>query len=457
MALYLAGAPSGDDLHESSVAFLAGFLCCRLLLLGGFKGGAFPSTEEGQMVMTSRGKAVLYAGFLFSLAIAVISSVPIIFPASLTLSGSIVPEIPQAGPDRFETGVWSVPLIVTNAVVFGLAFLHFRGKIPGITIFFVRLFNFEISKKAAFVVLAVILGAYISLSIGELSTEEKWEDYENLKKTLDAWTPDSVSYGYEPHVTYALTVASMRIFGNYAVFPFMASILLVILTYLFTVQLTQKRFAGVVSSVVLLQSNIFLSYDTSVAYTNFWALFYVASLYLARRKWFLSPISFVLSIPAKALTAMFAPMSVYYYLQTDTARSNKIIMAGAVVAVVIAAAILVSAAGLPAGDARGEAFNTSEFWMGFSSFANQLRWDGIVLLFLIPLIVLLFISSMRGVKHANAIMVIIAGMLFIPPLLTGFSTQTNQPYRFVPLVVFFAIGVGVLLSRIPTPREQKSK
>ena len=34
-------------------------------------------------------------------------------------------------------------------------------------------------------------------------------------------------------------------------------------------------------------------------------------------------------------------------------------------------------------------------------------------------------------------MVLISGMLLIAPILTGF---TNQPYRFVPLVVFFAIG-----------------
>ncbi len=401
-------------------------------------------------------KVVLYAGFLFSLVIALTSSIPIVFPALLTLSEGIVPQIPQAGPDRFEIGVWSVPLIITNIVVLGLAFLHFKGRIPRMTSFFARLFSFEISKKAALAVLIIILGTYIISSAGELSEEEKWEDYENLKRTLDVWTPESVSYGYEPHVTYALTVASMRAFGNYAVLPFMASILLVILTYLFTVQLTQKRFAGVVSSVILLQSNVFLSYDTSATYTNFWALLYVASLYLAKRKWFLSPAAFVLSIPAKALTAMFAPMSVYYYLQADIARSSKVIIAGVVTAVVIAGAFLVSA-GLPAGGTEGEVFDASEFWMGFSSFANQLRWDGIVLLFLIPLVVGLFISSMHGVRHANTIMVIIAGMLFVAPLLTGFSTQTNQPYRFVPLVVFFAIGVGVLLSRVPTPGEQRSR
>ncbi len=87
--------------------------------------------------------------------------------------------------------------------------------------------------------------------------------------------------------------------------------------------------------------------------------------------------------------------------------------------------------------------------MGFTSFATQLRFDGLVMLFMIPLIVGLFIVSKNGVKHGESIMVLIAGMLLIAPILTGFTNQTNQPYRFVPLVAFFAIGVGVLLSKRP--------
>jgi len=44
-------------------------------------------------------------------------------------------------------------------------------------------------------------------------------------------------------------------------------------------------------------------------------------------------------------------------------------------------------------------------------------------------------------------MVMMGGMLLIAPFLTGFSDQTNQPYRFVPFVTFFAVGVGILLSK----------
>ena len=143
-------------------------------------------------------------------------------------------------------------------------------------------------------------------------------------------------------------------------------------------------------------------------------------------------------------------MSVYYYLRADIPKTHKMVVCCATVAVVAVAAaaaltsLPVDVAGPDAG--IGEEFDAVEFWMGFSSFANQLRFDGIVLMFSIPLIVGLFVASRHGVRHADSIMVMIAGMLLVAPILTGFSTQTNQPYRFVPLVVFFSIGVGVLLS-----------
>jgi hypothetical protein len=102
------------------------------------------------------------------------------------------------------------------------------------------------------------------------------------------------------------------------------------------------------------------------------------------------------------------------------------------------------------GGATQESFDAKEFWMGFTSFSYQLRSDGLVLLFMIPLVSGLFILSKRGIKHGESIMVLISGMMLIVPILTGFTNQTNQPYRFMPLIVFFAIGVGILLSKRET-------
>jgi hypothetical protein len=175
-------------------------------------------------------------------------------------------------------------------------------------------------------------------------------------------------------------------------------------------------------------------------------LFYLLSLYLVYRFWFLSPVSYVLSIASKALTAVFLPMSIYFILRSDIPRRQKLITAGITAGIILVGGIA-TLGGVSATQGTEEEFNAKEFWMGFTSFSYQLRFDGLVMLFMIPLMVGLFFVSKRGVKHGESIMVLISGILLIAPILTGFTNQTNQPYRFVPLVVFFAIGVGVLLSK----------
>ena len=122
------------------------------------------------------------------------------------------------------------------------------------------------------------------------------------------------------------------------------------------------------------------------------------------------------------------------------------ITAGITLGLILAGSIA-STVGFSATAGIWEEFDEKEFWMGFTSFAYQLRFDGLIMLFMIPLMVGLLIVSRRGIKHGESIMVLISGILLITPILTAITTQTNQPYRFVPLVVFFAIGVGVLFSK----------
>ena len=130
-------------------------------------------------------------------------------------------------------------------------------------------------------------------------------------------------------------------------------------------------------------------------------------------------------------------------------KDKKIIIAGSTSTIILGGVLASVAFGADLTGATGsqEPFSSDEFWLGFTSFSYQLRFDGLLLLFILPLIVGLFIASRNGITHADSIMLLIAGILFTAPLLTGFTDQTNQPYRFVPLVVFFAVGVGVLLSK----------
>jgi len=254
----------------------------------------------------------------------------------------------------------------------------------------------------------------------------------------------TISSGFEPHAKYFLLKSSVALFDNYKIFPFFASVGLLVVTYLFTTLITGKRFAGIISLVIMTQSNLFLSFDTSPTYSNFWTLFYVLSLYLAVRLWMVSPAIYLLSIFTKVLTVTFLPMSIFFVLSSDISRKKKAF-------VVLVSTIIIAGGGMVfatqnLAETEGLGWNSDEFWTGMSSFANQIRHDGLVILFVLPLVFGLFMVSKRS-RYANSIMIMIAGMLVMVPLISGLTEITNQPYRFVPLIFFFAIGVGTLLSK----------
>ena len=198
--------------------------------------------------------------------------------------------------------------------------------------------------------------------------------------------------------------------------------------------------------VIVLQSGIFLMYDTSVAYPNFWILFYLLSLYLIYKTWSLSPLAYVLSVFSKVMTAAFLPMSLFFIYGTNLSRQKKIritILYGIIVAIL--GVIFYTITG---GLIQIDQFNVHDFWSGFTAFSSSFRFDGLVVIFLLPLIVGLFVvSQKRNIKQADSIMFLTMAILLSAPLMQGFSDIINVPYRFIPLVVFFAIGVGTLLSK----------
>jgi len=152
-------------------------------------------------------------------------------------------------------------------------------------------------------------------------------------------------------------------------------------------------------------------------------------------------------------------MLLFLIFRSTLSRKKKIIAAATSTAIILVGTIVVIStnANLFGGAGTEEGFDSNDFWLGFTSFSYQLRFDGLVLLFILPLIAGLFIASRNGIKQAESIMVLIGGVLLSAPILTGFTEQTAQPYRFVPLIAFFAIGVGVLLSKRQSKFSQNSE
>jgi len=410
-----------------------------------------PKIEEkdSSEIKTHQGvnNPVSWIVFLFTISIVLISLISVVFPALMARSMS---EFQDFEINPFETGIWSGPLVAANIILLGIGLLYFKGKLPqSITRSIKFIFNFEVSRKVAFTTIAVLLIPYVALSANELATEESFSDYPVMKNSLEGWRVEHITQNSQPHLKYILLFISMEVFGSYRVIPFFASVALLVLVYFITVEISQKRFAGIVSMILVLQSSTFLTYDTSSTYSNFWILLYVLSLYLIYKAWPLSALSYFLSIPTKALTILFWPMSLFFIYRSRIPRKKKISLFIIYIAIaVVGFTILVSFPGTLALSGVLTEFDSNDFWRGFTSMSPQLRFDGILLMFLLPLVVGLFLLSRRGVLQADSVMVLILGMLLIPAILAGFSDQTNQPYRFVPLIVFFSIGVGTILSKV---------
>tara|TARA_B000000460_G_scaffold57386_1_gene38253 strand:- start:538 stop:1770 length:1233 start_codon:yes stop_codon:yes gene_type:complete len=408
--------------------------------------------------MKTSSKILYHLVFFTTLSIVVFSLFAIIFPSFLMTT--FYPYTTNLQP--FESSVWLVPIVSSNSILLVIGFAYYRKRLPlqiykGIEF----VLNFEISKKTALLTGIIILVFYIGFSLPELAIDEatQWDDYHLLKSGLDIWpsTEDGIiqyspysneGYSeYERPIRMLLLDTSLDIFQNVKILPFVASILLVVVTFFLTYQITQKRFAGIISMVILLQSHTFLHFDTIATYENFWVLFYVVSLYAINRKWQYSSMSFLLSIFTKAFIWVFFLPSLYYICRASISTRKKLYTLASYAASLIVILLVLS---------FGESiyfdiinFSPSEFFLAFNALGFALRYDLIIVLSLLPLTLGLFFKFRKeNSKKADSILVLILTALLAGPvvsMLTDFYSV--MPYRFLPLIVFVAVGIGVLLSR----------
>ena len=394
---------------------------------------------------------VTWGVFLITLVFVIITISSAIFPNLLLTSFGGNEN--YANIDPFEIGIWAYPLLMTNFIIFGLALLYFKKRLPSqLTSLFKFIFNFEVSAKITFFVIVILIGLYIIFSVGELFDGQFQPDYiERVKDWIENFsftefeTEGLNAPGWGSYLHIVFGVVSVKVFDNVQVIPFLASIALLVLTYFITFEITKKRFAGIVAFVIVLQSGVFLHYDTGITYPNFWILLYLFSLYLIYKKWPASPVSFVISIFTKIMTVAFLPMTLFFIYRASISKQNKIrllILYG----IVIGLGIIFFSFTNSNSSGSGE-FDSHDFWGGFNAIHQSLRFDPLVLLFMLPLIVGLFFVSRNGFKEADSITFLILGMILSAIFIPALGGAINVPYRFVPLIVFFAMGVGILLSK----------
>ena len=396
-----------------------------------------------------------YLVFLSTISIVIISLFAIIFPGFFIsiyfpYNVEIVP---------FEPSIWLIPVSSFSFVFLVLGFMYYKRKLPVQVYKCIQfILNFEISKRITVILGIIIFVFYIGFSVNELSINEDGQfpdDYDILMTALQIWpsTESDDIYVQEQNSRYVrmlLLVSSIEIFQNIKILPFVASISLLIVTFFLTYQISHKRFSGIVALLIILQSHTFLFFDTVAVFENFWILFFLISLYLINRKWQLSSILYLLALFSKAFIFVFFLPTIFYIYRARISSRKKIwamCSYGGVILIILAV--------FSFGDSvYGDIINISdsEFFLALNTLGYTLRYDVFIILSLLPVTIGLFFTSRRGFLQADSILILILTSLLAGPfisMLTGFYLQqvVVMPYRFLPLIVFVAIGIGVFLSK----------
>ena len=392
-----------------------------------------------------------YLVFLSTISIVIISLFAIIFPGFFIsiyfpYNVEIVP---------FEPSIWLIPVSSFSFVFLVLGFVYYKRKLPVQVYKCIQfILNFEISKRITVILGIIIFVFYIGFSVNELSINEDGQfpdDYDILITALQIWpsTESDDIYVQEQNSRYVRMVllgTSLEVFQNIKILPFVASISLLIVTFFLTYQISHKRFSGIVALLIILQSHTFLFFDTVAVYENFWILFFLISLYLINRKWQLSSILYLLALFSKAFIFVFF-LSTIFYIYRARISSRKKIWAmcsyGGVILIILAV--------FSFGDSvYGDIINISdsEFFLALNTLGYTLRYDVFIILSLLPVTIGLFFTSRRGFLQADSILILILASLLAGPFISMLTEfYFVLPYRFLPLIVFVAIGIGVFLSK----------
>ena len=397
-------------------------------------------------------KTITSAAFLFSIGIIGVSIISVIFPA-LIISQTY--EFPL-DLNPFEISPWILPIFFSAIFLIIFGFLHYKKKLPfTLSNTINQIINFEISKRISIILGISILSIYIGLSVPELFIDEseQWPDFLVLESALNIWpSTDHLSvYVKEQNTRYVRMILldfSQEFFENIKLLPFVASIFTVIFTALITIQISKKRLAGIIAMLVLLSSTTFTDFDTIAVYENFWVLFYLISLYsINKRWWHASPVSFILSIFTKAFIATYFWMNLFYIYRATIPKRTKLLLFGSY-GLILSITYWIFENGRSIIYDDIVRYDLNAFLDGFTGWGNSMQLDPFALVIILPLTVMLFFKSRNGLKQADSIMILIAGSILAGPLISLITDfYFILPYRFIPFIVFMAIGIGLLFSK----------
>ena len=391
---------------------------------------------------------ILNIVFIFALVMIGISLLSVVFPALiLTEFGNITTNL----YDKFEIGNNAFVLILGNIIILSLGYVYKKNKITNFSSFVNKIRDFDISKKQSLIIGIIILVVYAAITSPELTLDEalQWGDYGILTSALETF-PETASGDQiqdeqnSRFVRMILLGFSQDYLDNIKILPFISSIILIALVGLTAFEISQKKIAGLIAMLVIIQSYTFLEYDTIAVYENFWVSFFLFSIYTIHKKWHLSGIFYLLSVFSKAFSTPFLILNIFYVIRSEFDSKTKLrimISYGVIILIMLG---LFAMGNTIYDDVVHIDFN--RFMNSLSDFSSQMRFDHFMLIMILPVTIGLFFVARTGLIPAESLLFFISVLLLAGPLvalLTDF--YVILPYRFIPLIAFFAISIGVVI------------
>ena len=388
--------------------------------------------------------------FIFALVMVGISLLSVLFPALILANfGSISTSAYHA----FEIGNNAPLIIIGNVVLLSIGLIYKKNNFTNFSSFINKIRGLDIPKKYSIILGIIILIAYVIITSPELSIDEntQWADYQILVSALETFPKTDSGDQIEDEqnsrfVRMLLLGFSQDYFNNIKILPLVSSIVLIIMVGLISTEISQTRIAGIIGMLVLIQGYTFLEYDTIAVYENFWVTFFLISIYMIHKKWQFSGIFYLLSVFSKAFSTPFLILNVYYVLRSklDSKTKLRLMISYGIVILVMFGLFTI---GNTIYDDIVQ-IDTNRFMNSLSDFSSQMRFDSFLLIMILPVTIGLFFVARSGTIHAESLLFFIPSLLLAGPLvalLTDF--YVILPYRFVPLLAFFAISTAIVIFR----------
>lgn len=236
---------------------------------------------------------------------------------------------------------------------------------------------------------------------------------------------------------------SYKTTGSASFIPILFSIGLIPLVYLVSIQLTNDRLIGLISTTAFILNSLYSVWVTSSTYDQTWSFFLVLSVYLMFRlkgTQYAIP-GLLTSFAAKGLGVLYLPAWIYSLWKTETSQRNKLLGLGIMFLLFGLGSLYLSSKTNPVGADIG--FYPNHLQDGLLRNMSML-YDVIPTLILFGIISRV-IKPKERTKNRGLVISWIVSAFMTTPLIYLFTNQFQFVYRFVPLAVFMSIFIGMTI------------